>query len=228
MVDPAAQKHVVLSWSSGKDSAFTLWLLQRDPGVELVGLLTTVNEQHDRVAMHGVRRELLRLQAEACQLPLFEVDLPWPCSNDEYEARMATALEQLRARGVTHMAFGDLFLRDIRQYREDKLRGSGIQPLFPLWLRPTPALAQEMIDSGLVAHLTTVDPKQLAPRFVGRRFDRTLLDELPASVDPCGENGEFHTVVTRGPMFRRPIPVSFGNKVERDGFWFADVVPDVA
>jgi uncharacterized protein (TIGR00290 family) len=224
MSEPATtpKKRVTLSWSSGKDSAWSLHTLMQDPDVELTGLLTTLNQTHDRVAMHAVRRRLLRCQAEAARLPLLEVDLPWPCSNEAYEARMERAVAKLRADGVTHIAFGDLFLEDIRRYREEKLAGTGITPLFPIWGQNTAELARAMVDAGVVAHLTTVDPKQLDPCFVGRRYDHALLADLPASADPCGERGEFHTLVSAGPMFREPLPLKAGEVLERDGFWFAD------
>jgi uncharacterized protein (TIGR00290 family) len=216
-------KRVLLSWSSGKDAAWTLRTLRRDPGVDVVGLLTTLNGTHDRVAMHAVRRSLLRLQADAVGLPVREVDLPWPCSNDDYERIMAGVYEEAVADGVTHLAFGDLFLDDVRRYRIDRLRGTGIEPLFPLWGLDTAVLARGMVDAGLEAVLTCVDPGQLDPGFVGRAFDQALLDGLPAGVDPCGERGEFHTFVHAGPMFARPLAVRVGERVERDGFHFADV-----
>jgi uncharacterized protein (TIGR00290 family) len=220
-------KRVLLSWSSGKDSAWTLHVLRQEPGVEVVGLLTTFNEAADRVAMHAVRRVLVEAQARATELPLRPVLLPWPCSNDVYEARMEEAIKRARQDGVTHIAFGDLFLEDIRDYRERKLAGTGIEPLFPIWTtqNDTPRLAREMLAAGLQAALTCVDPKQLDARFVGRWFDADFLAELPAGVDPCGERGEFHTFCCAGPMFARPIPVMIKESSLRDGFWFADVVP---
>jgi uncharacterized protein (TIGR00290 family) len=220
-------KRVLLSWSSGKDSAWTLGVLQKDTGVTVVGLLTTFNESADRVAMHAVRHVLVEAQARAADLPLWPVMLPSPCSNEIYEARMQQAIERARQEGVTHMAFGDLFLEDIRAYRETKLAGTGIDPLFPIWTtqNETPQLAREMLAAGLQAVLTCVDPKQLDPRFVGRWFDGDFLAELPAGVDPCGERGEFHTFCCAGPMFREPIGVTRGESVLRDGFWFADVMP---
>ena len=211
-----------LSWSSGKDSAWALHLLRARGQLDVVGLLTTVNRHFDRVAMHAVRTELLRAQAEAAGLPLLEVGIPFPCSNEQYEAAMAKAIETARQQGVTAMAFGDLFLEDIRAYREAKLAGTGIQPHFPLWGLPTAALAQSMVEGGLQARLTCVDPRQLSPGFAGKAFDASLLRELPASVDPCGERGEFHTFAHAGPMFRKPVPLTPGEVVERDGFVFAD------
>jgi uncharacterized protein (TIGR00290 family) len=212
----------LLSWSSGKDSAWALHVLRKNPELEVVGLLTTVNEHFGRVAMHAVRRELLEAQAEAVGLPLFEVKIPWPCSNEQYEAAMAHAVEAAKQRQVSVMAFGDLFLEDIRAYREQKLSGTGIRPTFPLWGLPTAALAREMIDGGLEARLTCVDPKQLPRALAGRAFDRSLLHDLPAGVDPCGERGEFHTFTHAGPMFRQRVPLVAGDVVERDGFVFAD------
>jgi uncharacterized protein (TIGR00290 family) len=215
----------LLSWSSGKDSAWTLHVLRQRAEVDVVALLTTVNQVHDRVAMHAVRTELLRAQAEAAGVPLWTVPIPSPCSNAEYEAAMAAALRRARDAGITVMAFGDLFLEDIRRYREEKLAGAGLQPVFPIWGAATRTLAREMIAGGLRARLTCVDPKQLAPAFAGREFDSTLLDELPASVDPCGERGEFHTFAYDGPMFGRPVALRGGDTVTRDGFVFADLVP---
>ncbi|MDY3552509.1 ATP-binding protein [Gemmata sp. JC717] len=221
---------VLLSWSSGKDSAWALHVLRQRGEVEVVGLATTLNEAFGRVAMHGVRAELVCSQAEAAGLPLWTVPLPWPCSNDQYESRMRGLVERARAAGVCGLAFGDLFLADVRAYRERQLAGSGIEPLFPLWGAPadTPALAREMIGAGLRATLACVDPKQLAPQFVGWEFDTRLLAELPPGADPCGENGEFHTFCHAGPMFDRPIPVRVGDTIERDGFCFADLLPGAA
>ncbi|HVY26272.1 MAG TPA: hypothetical protein VHB79_06950 [Polyangiaceae bacterium] len=213
----------LLSWSSGKDSAWALHVLRQQNELEIVGLLTTVNQSFDRVAMHAVRTELLRAQADAAGLPLFEIQLPWPCSNADYEARMSEAVKAARERRVSVMAFGDLFLEDIRQYRVEKLAGTGLRPVFPLWQLPTAELAQSMISGGLEARLTCVDPQKLAPSFAGRAFDGALLRELPFGVDPCGERGEFHTFTHAGPMFRHPIPIESGEVVERDGFVFADL-----
>lgn len=215
----------MLSWSSGKDSAWTLQMLREQQALNVVGLLTTVNEQFDRVAMHAVRSELLRAQADAAALPLLEVKIPWPCSNEQYEAAMAAAMAEVKARGVTVMAFGDLFLEDIRAYRVQKLEGTGVRPVFPLWGKPTAELARAMIAGGLQARLTCVDPRVMPRELCGRAFDEALLRDLPASVDPCGERGEFHSFVHAGPMFRRPIRVEPGEVVERDGFVFADLLP---
>lgn len=221
---PHAARRILLSWSSGKDSAWALHTL-RQAGEEVVGLLTTFNEAADRVAMHAVRRSIVAAQAAAAELPLYSVALPWPCSNEAYEARVGEALTAAAARGVTYVAFGDLFLTDVRAYRERQLAGTGLAPLFPIWRTPggTAALARTMLASGLRATLTCVDPRQLDPSFVGAAFDADLLAALPASVDPCGERGEFHTLCWDGPMFARPLDVRVGERVLRDGFWFADV-----
>ena len=217
-------KRVMLSWSSGKDSAWTLHALRKAPGVELAGLFTTVNAEFDRVAMHAVRRELLEAQAASAGLPLATIPIPYPCPNEAYEAAMAAFVGEAKRRGVTHFAFGDLFLEDVRRYREAKLAGTGIEPLFPLWGRPTRALAGEMVEGGLRAFITCVDPR-LAPReWAGRPFDRAFLEALPEGVDPCAERGEFHTFACAGPMFERPVPVRVGRIVERDGFVFADLL----
>jgi len=220
-----AKPKALLSWSSGKDSAWTLHVLREQGCVDVVGLLTTLNAAHDRVAMHAVRSQLLRLQAAAAGVELFEVPIPSPCSNADYEGAMTAALDDARRREVTHVAFGDLFLEDVRRYREERLRGTGITPLFPLWGIPTRELAERMIAGGLRARLTCVDPRKVDARFAGRDFDRALLSELPASVDPCGENGEFHSFAYAGPMFRAPISITPGAVVERDGFVFADILP---
>ena len=212
-----------MSWSSGKDSAWALHVLRSDPAVEVAGLVTTVNAAFDRVAMHGVRREILERQALETGLPLHVIDLPWPCSNADYERLMGGFVGAQVAAGVEAMAFGDLYLEDVRRYREERLSGTGIMPLFPLWGRPTRALAEEMIDAGVVTHLATVDPRKIPKSLAGRRFDRALLADFPEGVDPCGENGEFHTCVSAGPMFKAAIPIVAGEVVERDGFVFADL-----
>jgi uncharacterized protein (TIGR00290 family) len=217
----------LLSWSTGKDSAWSLHVL-RKTGVDLAGLFTTVNAAFDRVAMHAVRRTLLEAQAAAAGLPQHVIEIPWPCPNGAYEARMGAFVADQRARGIKAMAFGDLFLEDIRAYREEKLAGSGIAPLFPLWGRETGSLAAEMIAGGLAAHLTCVDPGKLPASFVGRAFDGALIADLPAGVDPCGENGEFHTCVSAGPMFAHAIDVRVGPIETRDGFVFADLLPAAA
>ncbi len=214
-----------LSWSSGKDSAWTLHAARQRADLEITRLFTTVNQTHSRVAMHAVRETLLDAQAEAAGLPLRKIPIPHPCPNAIYEAAMRKVIEEALAAGVTHMVFGDLFLEDIRRYREQQLAPAGITPVFPLWGLDTGSLAREMLSGGLRAYLTCVDPKKLDRRFAGRLFDTTLLAELPAAVDPCGENGEFHTFAFAGPMFRRPIAVLPGEIVERDGFVFADLTP---
>jgi uncharacterized protein (TIGR00290 family) len=213
-------KHVLLSWSSGKDSAWALHVLRQDPDVELVALLTTFNEAANRVAMHAVRREIVSAQAEAARLPLWPVHIPSPCSNEIYEQRMRDAMARAQTNGVTHVAFGDLFLEDVRRYREERLAPTGIAPLFPLWGRPTADLAREMIGAGLRATITCVDPKQLDRSFAGKQFEEC---RFPESVDPCGERGEFHSCATAGPMFSAPIATTTGEVLERDGFVFCDV-----
>jgi len=217
---------LLLSWSSGKDSAWALHVLRSHSDFDVVGLFTTYNAAFDRVAMHGVRRELTQAQARHAGLALHWIALPHPCTNAEYERIMGGFVAAARAEGVSHMAFGDLFLADIRAYRERALAGTGITPVFPLWGADTWALAREMTSCGLRAVLATVDPKHLPHEFAGQVFDESLLQRLPAGVDPCGENGEFHTFCHAGPMFDRPIPVRAGTVVERDGFVFADLLPD--
>ena len=219
------KQNVLLSWSSGKDSAWSLHVLRQNRDVEVVGLLTTVNSTHERVAMHSTRLALTEAQARTIGLPLRVVPLPWPCTNEVYEREMHAAFKDGIESGATHIAFGDLFLDDIRTYRVKQLEGSGLQPLFPIWHEPTAKLARRMIDAGVVAIVTCVDPKQLSPAFVGRTFDHAFVDELPQGVDPCGENGEFHTCVLAGPMFREPLHATVGGIVEREGFYFADLIP---
>ena len=214
---------VLLSWSSGKDSAWTLHVL-RQQGLAPAALLTTINEAVGRVAMHGVRHSLLLAQARAIDLPVISVPLPHPCSNDVYEERMARAVAQARTEDFTHVAFGDLFLEDVRRYREERLAGTGLSPLFPLWGKPTCELAVEMIHSGLEARLTCVDTRVLDASFAGRTYDEALLKALPAGIDPCGERGEFHTCVTAGPMFAERLNVFPGEIVRRDAFVFCDLV----
>ncbi len=216
---------VLLSWSSGKDAAWALHALQRVGEVEVVGLLTTTNEAFARVAMHGVREALLEAQAEAVGLPLWKVPLPWPCPNEAYEARMAEACGRAAAEDIEGMAFGDLFLEDVRNYRIQKLAGTGLKPIFPIWNLDTASVARDMVDTGLKATIACVDPQALAASFAGREFDRKLLAELPPAVDPCGERGEFHTFAWDGPMFRHPVPIRRGEVLVRDGFIFADLVP---
>lgn len=212
-----------LSWSSGKDSAWALHVLRQEPEYEVVGLLTTVNSAFDRVAMHGTRAAVLRAQGAAAGLPLLEVPLPWPCSNEYYEAAMRGACDAAKRDGVEAMAFGDLYLEDVRRYREERLAGTGIRPVFPLWGRDTRALVHEMIDGGLRARITCVDPRKLPASLAGRELDVELLDDLPPGVDPCAENGEFHTCAYAGPMFSAPIALQPGVVEEHDGFVFADL-----
>jgi uncharacterized protein (TIGR00290 family) len=214
---------ILLSWSSGKDSAWTLHVL-RQQGTPPAALLTSVNERYDRVAMHAVRCDLLRAQAEAAGLPLVTVPIPSPCPNEIYESRMAVAVAAALAEGFTHVAFGDLFLEDVRRYREERLAGSGLTPIFPLWGRPTGALAHEMIAGGLEAWVTCVDPRAVPAALAGRRFDAGFLADLPGTADPCGERGEFHTCVVAGPMFSNRVDVHPGEVVDRDGFRFADLI----
>jgi uncharacterized protein (TIGR00290 family) len=216
-------KRTLLSWSSGKDSAWSLHLLRQQHEYDIVGLLTTFNQEANRVAMHAVRRSLVEAQAEAAGIPLWDVDLPWPCSNDDYESIMKEKCEAAVQAGIECVAFGDLFLTDIRAYREKHLENSGLKPIFPVWGMPTRELARSMIESGVRAKLTCVDPKLLAPEFAGREFDEQLLSEFPPGIDPCGENGEFHTFVYAGPMFQSDLSVELGEIVSRDGFVFADL-----
>ena len=215
-----------MSWSSGKDSAWALHLLSKNPEVQVAALFTTFNRAANRVAMHAVRRSLVQAQAERARLPLWPVELPWPCSNAQYEEIMRGVWERARSEGVNAVAFGDLFLRDIRSYRERQLESTGLEALFPVWEIPTAQLAQEMIQARVQAKVTCVDPTKLDRSFAGRDFDRTFLESLPSAVDPCGENGEFHTFVFDAPVFGSAIPVQTGEVVERDGFVFADVVPE--
>ena len=214
----------LISWSSGKDSAWMVHVLRQRGDIELAGVLTTVNEKYQRVAMHAVRVELLQAQAASLGLPLWQIPIPSPCPNDVYERAMAAAVGRAVADGFTHMAFGDLFLEDIRRYREDRLAGTGLTPIFPLFGINTTRLAKEMVAGGLRARLTCVDPRVLDRTFAGRDFDASLLGDLPSSVDPCGERGEFHSFAYDGPMFSRPISIRSGDVVDRDGFVFADVL----
>jgi len=214
----------LLAWSSGKDSAWALHLL-RQQGVEVAAMLTTLNEAAARVAMHGVRAELLELQAASVGLPLWSIPLPWPCTNEDYESRMAEACRRAVAEGFDTIAFGDLFLRDIREYRERQLAGSGLTPVFPVWELPTAQLARDMIAAGVRARLACVDSRVLDPIFAGRDFDEELLRDLPPQVDPCGENGEFHTFVYDGPVFRYPIEIGCGETHDYNGFIYRDLIP---
>jgi uncharacterized protein (TIGR00290 family) len=224
----AARPKAWLAWSSGKDSAWALYTVRQDREFEVVALLTTVNRTHGRVAMHAVRESLLEMQAAAAGLPLVKVLIPSPCTNEVYEQAMSDAMTRARAEGVRHVIFGDLFLEDVRAYREKQLARCGMTPVFPLWRKDTRQLAEDMVAGGLSAYLTCVDPRQLDRTFAGRRFDRDLLADLPRHVDPCGENGEFHTFASAGPIFRAEVPVTVGEIVDRDGFVFADLLPQTA
>lgn len=215
----------LIAWSSGKDSAWALLEVRRAGAYEIVGGLTTVTETFGRVSMHGVREQLLRAQLNAAGLPEIVVRIPFPCPNEIYEQKMASAMAAATQAGITHIVFGDLFLKDVRAYRERQLAGTGITPIFPLWNRPTTALARDMIEAGVEAHLSTVDLRKLPASFAGRRFDSALLAALPAGADPCGENGEFHSFVSAGPMLSRKIEIKVGETVERDGFAYADLLP---
>lgn len=217
------KKKAFLSWSSGKDSAWALHTIRKNPEYEVVGLFCTVNSKFKRVAMHGIRLELLRKQAENIDLPLIIIDIPYPCSNQEYEKIMGDFVKKAKKKGIEYFIFGDLFLEDIRRYRETHLKGSGIRPLFPLWKLNTKVLAKEMIDEGLRAVIACLDPKQTPEKFAGKEFDNKFLHELPQSIDPCGENGEFHTFVFDGPMFRKPVEINIGDSVLRDGFLFTEL-----
>jgi uncharacterized protein (TIGR00290 family) len=226
MPEPApARPRAVVSWSSGKDAAFALHEVRSAGELDVVGLLTTVTSTFARVSMHGVRESVLDAQARAVGLPIEKVAIPSPCPNEVYERAMAHAVAGMVERGVTHLVFGDLFLEDVRAYREDRLRATGLEPVFPLWGRPTFELARSMIDAGLDARIVALDPRKLPRSLAGHRFDPELLARLPPDVDPCGERGEFHTCVVAGPMFSGRIPVAPGEVVERDGFVFADLVP---
>jgi uncharacterized protein (TIGR00290 family) len=216
---------LALSWSGGKDSALALWVLRSEHGVTPRALITTVTESYERISMHGVRRELLARQAAASGVELVEVGIPVSCPNDVYEHRMAQALASEALTGVETIAFGDLFLEDIRAYREQRLVSAGKRACFPLWRRDTAALARQFVDAGFRAVIACLDPRKLDPGFAGQAFDHELLDALPAGVDPCGENGEFHTFVHAGPVFAEPIPIEVGETVERDGFVFSELTP---
>ena len=218
-------KRILLSWSSGKDSAWCLHILRQNDEYRIAGLLTTFNQAADRVAMHAVRRELVEQQAAAIGLPLWAVPLPWPCSNEQYESLMAQTCARAVAEGIEGIAFGDLFLEEVRAYRERQLKDTGLEPIFPLWQVPTRELAKEMIASGLRAKLTCIDTQQLDARFLGREFDERFVTDLPAGADPCGEKGEFHSFVYAGPMLNQEIAVLLGETVVRDQFVFADLIP---
>ena len=215
-------KKTLLSWSSGKDSAWSLHILQQDPDINIVGLFCTVNQKFDRVAMHAVRIELVQLQAESAGLPIQIIPIPDPCSNSQYETVMTQFIEEIKGQGIECLAFGDLYLEDVRKYREENLADTGITPIFPLWGKETKALAKEMLDKGLRAKITCVDPKVLPPEFSGWDYNQSFLDKIPGHIDPCGENGEFHSFVFDGPMFKKPINICQGQTVTRDGFVFTD------
>jgi len=216
-------KRTLVSWSSGKDSAWALHMLRTQSDYEVTGLVTTVNETYQRVAMHAVRMELLRQQARAAGLELHVINIPHACSNEQYESVMNNFIQEARLMGIEYMAFGDLFLEGVRKYREEKLKDSGITPVFPLWQKPTSQLINDMLSNRVRAYISCVDPRCLPSTFAGRELDRALLDDLPDAADPCGENGEFHTFVFDGPMFNHALNVNIGEIIERDGFVFADL-----
>ena len=219
------KKRTLLSWSSGKDSAWALHLLQQDPGIELLGLFTVMNQKYNRVSMHATRLEMLQRQAQAVGLPVETINLPDPCTIEEYDATMRRFVTESTNKRIECMAFGDLFLEDVRKYRENQLKGTGIDPLFPLWGIPTSELAEQMQSAGLEAYISSVDLKKLPSRFAGQKWSRDLIAEFPKDCDPCGENGEIHTVVVGGPMFRKTILVRIGDIVNRNGFAYADIIP---
>lgn len=220
------KKRVLLSWSSGKDCAWALHVLKQDPEIELLGLFTSVNEEFDRVAMHAVRNELVQKQADSAGLPLHLVPIPYPCTNEDYEQRMGAFVEKCKQLEVEYFAFGDLYLEDVRKYREEKLEGSGIKPMFPIWGLDTKALSREMVASGLRAMITCIDPQQVPEHLAGKEYNTEFLDSLPDGMDPCGENGEFHSFSFDGPMYEFPIPITSGEIVTREGFVYADLLPD--
>jgi len=219
------RQRTLLSWSSGKDSAWSLHLLRRNPAIDVTALLTTFNGTADRVAMHAVRRELVEAQARRIALPLWSIDLPWPCSNAVYEDLMRDMCRRALQADITAVAFGDLFLQDIRDYRERQMEATGLKPVFPVWQIPTSELAEEMIRAGVKAKVTCIDRSKLDVSYAGREYDREFLSSLPAGIDPCGENGEFHTFVYDAPVFTSAIKVEVGDRLERDGFVFADLLP---
>jgi len=219
------KKKTLLSWSSGKDSAWALHLLRQDPRIELLGLFTVMNQKYSRVSMHATRLEMLHRQAEAVCLPIETISLPDPCTNEQYDAIMRDFVTGSASKRIECMAFGDLFLEDVRKYRETQLQGTGIDPLFPLWGIPTSDLAKQMLSAGLEAYVSSVDLGKLSSRFAGQKWSRDLIAEFPKDCDPCGENGEIHTIVVGGPMFEKRIEVGVGEVVQRDGFAYADVIP---
>lgn len=217
------KRKTLLSWSSGKDSAWALHVLQQEPSIDVVGLFCTVNKEFNRVAMHAVRVELLQQQAKGVDLPLHIIQIPHPCSNGEYGDAMTSFIDEAEKENIKCFAFGDLFLEDVRRYREDHLKGTGITPIFPIWGIPTKKLSRKMVNSGLKAMITCIDPKYLTIEFIGREYNESFLDDIPVGVDPCGENGEFHSFAFDGPMFQNPIEISLAEIVHRDGFVFADI-----
>lgn len=219
-------KKTLLSWSSGKDSAWALHVLRQQTDIDVVGLFSTVNEKFERVAMHAVRNELVQQQAQSAGLPIQLLPIPYPCSNGDYEQVMADFIAQVKQQGIEYIAFGDLYLEDIRQYREEKLTGTGITPLFPLWGKDTKDLSREMVNTGLRAVVTCIDPIAMPETFAGKEYNSSFLQQLPAEVDPCGENGEFHSFAFDGPMFEKPITISVAETVSRDGFIFTDLLPE--
>lgn len=226
MVDSKQVKRVLMSWSSSKDSAWALHVLRQDPSVKVVALLTTYNSNYDRVAMHGVRLDLLRMQAKSSSLPIIEAPLPWPCPNGEYERQMELALQRAKDEyGITDVAFGDLYLEDVRKYREEKMAGTGLGLLFPLWGSNTKDLSRQMVDAGVKARITCLDPAKLDRRLAGALYTHEFLDQLGEGIDPCAENGEFHSFAFDGPMFRIPVEHRVGETVEREGFVFTDLIP---
>jgi uncharacterized protein (TIGR00290 family) len=220
------KRKTILSWSSGKDSAWALHVLQQDPNFDVAGLFCTVNSAFNRVVMHAVRVDLLERQAKSAGLPLDIIPIPYPCSDSEYDDAMAAFIRIKKKEDVECFAFGDLFLDDVRKYREDRLKGTGIAPVFPIWGIPTKELSRKMLAGGLRAMITCIDPKHLSDEFAGREYDEFFLNDLPAGIDPCGENGEFHSFAFDGPMFQNPIGIGLGDIVHRDGFVFADILPD--
>jgi len=220
------KKKTFLSWSTGKDSAWALHALRQNPEIDLLGLFTVMNQAYGRVSMHAARPDLLKRQADALGLPLQIINIPHPCGNEECDAIMRLFIDSANESGIECMAFGDLFLRDVRAYRENQMQGTGIKPIFPLWDIPTEILAEQMLSSGVEAYISCVDPRKVPGTLAGRRWSDALLKEFPENVDPCGENGEFHTVVVGGPMFRESIPIRIGETVEREGFVFADIIPE--
>jgi uncharacterized protein (TIGR00290 family) len=220
------KKRTLLSWSTGKDSAWALHILRRQPDIEVGGLFCTINQEFERVAMHAVRIELIHRQAQSVGLPVQLIPIPQPCSNNEYETIMKNFVGQAKQQGIDCFAFGDIFLEDIRKYRETNLANSGIAPIFPLWGMPTGKLSKEMVNSGLRAIITCVDPKHLSADFAGQEYGESFLERIPANIDPCGENGEFHTFTFDGPMFKKPMNIAIGKTISRDGFIFTDLLPE--